>query len=91
MVEDTYADEIRALAKSLYNNDLNFSNFYRQQITGNKNATCPALVNQDMILKYDIPWNEGFINYAEDPDPVTGLREPETPLYKYIQRGTRST
>jgi hypothetical protein len=44
-----------------------------------------------MILKYQKPWNEGFINYAESPDPVTGLYPTQTPLYKYIQRGTRAT
>lgn len=91
MVEDTYASEIRTLARSLYNNELNFTNFYRQQILGNNNATCPAVTNQDMILKYQKPWNEGFINYAEDPDPVTGKYPTQTPLYKYIQRGTRTT
>lgn len=91
MVEDTYEAELRTLAKQLYDNELNFTNFYRQQITGNLSATCPAVTNQDMILKYQKPWNEGFINYAESPDPVTGLYPVQTPLYKYIQRGTRTT
>ena len=91
MVEDTYANELRALATQLYNNELNFTNFYRQQIAGNLSATCPALTNEDMILKYQQPWNEGFINYAKDPDPVTGEYPKETPEYKYIQRGTRTT
>ena len=91
MVEDTYGSELRALATQLYNNELNFTNFYRQQIAGNLSATCPALTNEDMILKYQQPWNEGFINYGKDPDPVTGEYPKETPEYKYIQRGTRTT
>ena len=91
MVEDTYADELRTLATKLYNNELNFTNFYRQQITDNKNATCQAITNQDMVLKYEQPWNDGFVNYSKTPDPETGQYPKETPEYKYIQRGTRAT
>jgi hypothetical protein len=37
-----------------------------------------------MILKYDKPWTEGFLDYSKNP-PV-----PSTDKYKYLQRGTRT-
>ena len=83
---DAFDSEIRAAALTLYNrtDGLNYSNFYRQQITGNLECISPALSNQDMLIKFDKPWSEGFINYA--------LAEPamETPYYKYLQRGSRT-
>jgi len=45
---------------------------------------CPAIVNQDMILKYDKPWTNGFLDYTKDPPA------PSTDKYKYLQRGTRT-
>ena len=83
---DCFDSEIKAAALALYNraDGLNYTNFYRQQITGNLENISPALSNQDMLVKFDKPWSEGFINYS--------LAEPamETPYYKYLQRGSRT-
>ena len=83
---DCFDTEIKATALSLYNraDGLNYTNFYRQQITDNLKNISPALSNQDMLIKFDKPWSEGFINYS--------LAEPamETPYYKYLQRGSRT-
>lgn len=83
---DCFDAEIKAAALPLYNraDGLNYTNFYRQQITGNLENISPALSNQDMLVKFDKPWSEGFINYS--------LAEPakETPYYKYLQRGSRT-
>jgi len=83
---DCFDTEIKAAAIPLYNraDGLNYTNFYRQQITGNLSNISPALSNQDMLVKFDKPWSEGFINYS--------LAEPakETPYYKYLQRGSRT-
>ena len=83
---DCFDTEIKAAALPLYNraDGLNYTNFYRQQITGNLSNISPALSNQDMLVKFDKPWSEGFINYS--------LAEPamETPYYKYLQRGSRT-
>ena len=83
---DCFDAEIKAAALGLYNraDGLNYTNFYRQQITDNLNNISPALSNQDMLIKFDKPWSEGFINYS--------LAEPakETPYYKYLQRGSRT-
>ena len=83
---DCFDSEIKAAALTLYNraDGLNYTNFYRQQITGNLNNISPALSNQDMLVKFDKPWSEGFMNYS--------LAEPamETPYYKYLQRGSRT-
>ena len=91
MVEDSYKDEIAALALSLYNQNpgLNFRTFNQKQIIENQAQISPALTNQDMILKFDKPWSEGFINYAETPDGQ-GNYPKQTPLYKYLQRGSRA-
>ena len=91
MVEDTFKDEIATLAKSLYNQQpgLNFRTFNQQQIIENQQQISPALTNQDMILKFDKPWSEGFINYAETPDS-NGNYPKQTPQYKYLQRGSRA-
>ena len=91
MVEDSYKDEIATLALSLYNQNpgLNFRTFNQKQIIENQAQISPALTNQDMILKFDKPWSEGFINYAETPDG-NGNYPKQTPLYKYLQRGSRA-
>ena len=91
MVEDSYKDELAALALSLYNQNpgLNFRTFNQKQIIENQAQISPALTNQDMILKFDKPWSEGFINYAETPDG-NGNYPKQTPLYKYLQRGSRA-
>ena len=83
---DCFDTEIKTAALALYNRQdgLNYTNFYRQQITGNLSCISPALSNQDMLVKFDKPWSEGFMNYS--------LAEPamETPYYKYLQRGSRT-
>jgi len=38
-----------------------------------------------MILKYDKPWTEGYLDYTKDPPA------PSTDEYKYLQRGTRTS
>ena len=83
---DSFDTEIRATAPSLYNRSdgLNYSNFYRQQIVDNLNNISPALSNQDMLIKFDKPWSEGFMNYGNVPPSY------ETPYYKYLQRGSRT-
>ena len=90
-VADTFKDEIATLARSLYNQypGLNFRTFNQKQIIENQAQISPALTNQDMILKFDKPWSEGFINYAETPDG-NGNYPKQTPLYKYLQRGSRA-
>ena len=90
-VEDTFQSEIATLATSLYNQNpgLNFRTFNQQQIIENQAQISPAITNQDMILKFDKPWSEGFINYAETPDG-NGNYPKQTPLYKYLQRGSRA-
>ena len=91
MVEDTFKTELASLAVTLYNQNpgLNFRTFNQQQIIENQKQISPALTNQDMILKFDKPWSEGFINYAETPDS-NGNYPRQTPLYKYLQRGSRA-
>ena len=87
-VEDCFQDELKVMAKRLYNRvvGLNYSTFYRQQITDNLASLCPAITNQDMILKYEKPWTEGFLDYSQDVlNPPTS-----TDKYKYLQRGTRT-
>ena len=86
-VEDCFQDELKAMAKTLYNRavGLNYSTFYRRQITDNLASLCPAITNQDMILKYDKPWTEGYLDYTKDPPA------PNTDEYKYLQRGTRTS
>ena len=83
---DSFDTEIRAAAPSLYNRSdgLNYSNFYRQQVVDNLNNISPALSNQDMLIKFDKPWSEGFMNYGNVPPSY------ETPYYKYLQRGSRT-
>ena len=83
---DSFDTEIRATAPSLYNRSdgLNYSNFYRQQVVDNLNNISPALSNQDMLIKFDKPWSEGFMNYGNVPPSY------ETPYYKYLQRGSRT-
>lgn len=83
---DSFDAEIRAAAPSLYNraDGLNYTNFYRQQIVDNLNNISPALSNQDMLIKFDKPWSEGFMNYGNVPPSY------ETPYYKYLQRGSRT-
>ena len=87
-VEDCFQNDLRVMAKKLYNRviGLNYSTFYRQQITDNLASVCPAITNQDMILKYEKPWTEGFLDYSQDV-----LNPPiSTDKYKYLQRGTRT-
>lgn len=87
-VEDCFQNELKAMAKTLYNRatGLNYTTFYRQQITDNLASVCPAITNQDMILKYETPWTEGYLDYSQDTaNPTTSTDE-----YKYLQRGTRT-
>lgn len=87
-VEDCFQEELRAMAKTLYNRatGLNYTTFYRQQITDNLASLCPAITNQDMILKYETPWTQGYLDYSQDTaNPTTSTDE-----YKYLQRGTRT-
>jgi len=74
------------MAKTLYNRvvGLNYATFYRQQIIDNLASLSPAVTNQDMILKYEKPWTEGFLDYTNDPPTQS------TDKYKYLQRGTRT-
>ena len=37
-----------------------------------------------MLIKFDKPWSEGFMNYGNVPPSY------ETPYYKYLQRGSRT-
>ena len=85
MVENAFASEIDTLAKTLYTRPtgLNYRTIYQQQLIGNNNATCPALINQDMLLKFDQFWADGFIDYSIESHPHV-YRD-----YKYLQRGTR--
>lgn len=87
MFEDCFGEEIAAKAPTLYNRDrgLNYNTFYQEQIVGNQQAIAPAMTNQDMLLKYDVPWATGFMNYSNKPPTY------ETPEYKYLQRGSRAT
>ena len=87
-VEDCFQTELKTMAKTLYNRatGLNYTTFYRQQITDNLASLCPAVTNQDMILKYEKPWTEGYLDYSQDTaNPTTSTDE-----YKYLQRGTRT-
>lgn len=85
-VEDCFQNELKAMAKTLYNRvvGLNYSTFYRRQIIDNLASLSPAVTNQDMILKYEKPWTEGFLDYTNDPPTQS------TDKYKYLQRGTRT-
>ena len=47
-------------------------------------SVCPAIVNQDMLLKFDAYWADGFIDYSLPNNPHV-YRD-----YKYIQRGSRA-
>lgn len=87
-VEDCFQTELKAMAKTLYNRatGLNYTTFYRQQIIDNLASLCPAITNQDMILKYEIPWTEGYLDYSQD----TANPTISTDEYKYLQRGTRT-
>lgn len=87
MVEEAYGSNIQELAKTLYSRDdgLNYYNVYTNQIEDNLIETSPALVNQDMILKFQNPWETGFIDYSQKP-PVQS-----TEVYKYLQRGTKTS
>lgn len=87
-VEDCFQEELKAMAKTLYNRatGLNYTTFYRQQITDNLASVCPAITNQDMILKYENPWTEGYLDYSQDTANPTTI----TDEYKYLQRGTRT-
>ena len=87
MVEEAYGNNIQELAKTLYSRDdgLNYYNVYTNQIEDNLIETSPALVNQDMILKFQNPWETGFIDYSQKP-PVQS-----TEVYKYLQRGTKTS
>ena len=87
MVEDTFGAELTTLAKELYprNNGLNYQTIYTEQIEANQDSTCPALINQDMLLKFNQFWADGFIDYSLAGNPHV-YRD-----YKYIQRGTRTT
>ena len=51
-VEDCFQNELKAMAKTLYNRatGLNYTTFYRQQITDNLASVCPAITNQDIRL-----------------------------------------
>jgi hypothetical protein len=86
MVEDTYKDELVALARDLYNRTtgLNYRTFYQQQIVDNQNSISAAMTNQDMLLKFNDPWETGFMDYSLD-NPAWTFKS-----YKYLQRGSRA-
>ena len=87
-VEDCFQTELKTMAKTLYNRatGLNYTTFYRQQIVDNLASLCPAITNQDMILKYEEPWTNGYLDYSQD----TANPTISTDEYKYLQRGTRT-
>jgi len=47
-------------------------------------TSCPAMINQDMLLKFNAYWADGFIDYSLPNNPHV-YRD-----YKYIQRGSRA-
>ena len=83
MVEDAFAAELKTLAQTLYPNSLNYNTFYTTQIQAMLDSTCPAIINQDMLLKFNAFWADGFIDYSLPNTPHV-YRD-----YKYIQRGSR--
>ena len=84
MVEDSFGAELKTLAQTLYPNKLNYNVFYTTQIDAMLNSVCPAITNQDMLLKFNAYWADGFIDYSLPNNPHV-YRD-----YKYIQRGSRS-
>lgn len=84
MVEEAFSSELKTLAQTLYPNSLNYNTFYTKQIEEAIESTCPAIINQDMLLKFDAYWADGFIDYSLPNNPHV-YRD-----YKYIQRGSRA-
>lgn len=90
MFEDSFADEIRAMAQTIYANGsngepgLNYNSFYKYHITDNALKFPPVIINQDMNKKYLNPWINGL------PDPEDATRMIYNAQYKYLQRGSRT-
>jgi len=90
MFEDSFADEIRTMAQTIYANGangepgLNYNSFYKYHITDNALKFPPVIINQDMNKKYLSPWLNGL------PDPEDETRMLYNAQYKYLQRGSRT-
>ena len=90
MFEDSFANEIRTMAQTIYANGangepgLNYNSFYKYHITDNALKFPPVIINQDMNKKYLNPWINGL------PDPEDATRMIYNAQYKYLQRGSRT-
>ena len=90
MFEDSFSDEIRAMAQTIYvdgaNGEpgLNYNSFYKYHITDNAVLFPPVIINQDMTKKYLNPWINGL------PDPEDSTKTVYNSAYKYLQRGSRT-
>lgn len=90
MFEDSFANEIRTMAQTIYANGangepgLNYNSFYKYHITDNALKFPPVIINQDMNKKYLNPWINGL------PDPEDSTRMIYNAQYKYLQRGSRT-
>mgnify|MGYP003571257413 CR=1 FL=1 len=92
MFEEAFASEISARAKVItkYDNGagtLNYGVLKEVHITNNAELVCPAVVNPDMIYKYEDAWTKGYWDYSKDSKNPEWVRTSE---YKYLQRGSRT-
>lgn len=90
MFEDAMASDIQAKAQLLTEKGageggLNYDSLYDIHIRNNATLVCPAVVNRDMVFKYQDPWIEGFIDYSTEGNPIRHISD-----YKYLQRGSRT-
>ena len=92
MFEEAFADEIMARAKLITRNNtgfgaLNYGVLKDVHITNNAEFVCPAVVNRDMVYKYEDAWTVGYWDYSVDPENPSFV---QTNAYKYLQRGSRT-
>lgn len=92
MFEEAFADEIKARAQLITRNNtgfgaLNYGVLKDVHITNNAVFVCPAVVNRDMVYKYEDAWTIGYWDYSVDPENPTFV---QTNAYKYLQRGSRT-
>ena len=92
MFEEAFAPEIKARAQELTRDTagtgtLNYGVLKQVHITENAELVCPAIVNRDMVYKYEDAWTEGYWDYSVDSANPSWV---QTSDYKYLQRGSRT-
>ena len=87
MVEEAFEAELKTAAQEAAEAGiLTYDNLIEKHITNNAEKICAALINQDMIYKYEAPWTEGYWDYSQSSTNPTRV---QSDMYKYLHRGQR--